>query len=256
MNLTLRGLSWRHVCCFMDDIIVFSKTYEDHKQHLQEVFDRLESVNMKLKSDKCNLAKNKLVYLGVTMASEGTKPNLKKVEVIQNFPVPKTVREVRRFLGMVQFYRNWIKSCREISKPIRDLLREDVKFKWTSACQEAFERLKTALTTAPVLRHADPDRPFYLQCDASEHSVGVILSQKDDKNKVYVIAYAGRALTDTEYSSYSVSEKELLAIIFGLSHSKHQIYGFKIYVVTDAECLRFCIPFPPRKIEEGDGQYI
>ena len=105
MNLTLRRLSWQHVCCVIDDIIVFSKYYEDHKQHLQEVFDRLMSVNMKLKSDKCNLAKDNLVYLGVTITSEGAKPNLKKV-VIQNFPVPKTVREVRRFLGMVQFYRN------------------------------------------------------------------------------------------------------------------------------------------------------
>ena len=167
----------------MDDIIVFSKTYEDLKQHLQEVFDRLESVNLKLKSDKCNLAKDKLVCSGVTITSEGTEPNLKKVEVIRKSPVPKTVRGVRRFLRMLQFYRNWIKSCSEISKPIRDLLRKDAKLKWTSACQEAFERLKTALTTAPVLRHADPDRPFYLQCDASEHSVGVILSQKDDKNE-------------------------------------------------------------------------
>ena len=251
MNLTLRGLNWRHVCCYMDDIIVFSLSYKEHKQHLQEVFDRLTAVNMKLKSDKCHLAKDQLVYLGVTINSEGTKPNMKKVEVIQNFSVPKTVKEVRRFLGMVQFYRNWIKSCGEISKPIRDLLKKEARFKWTKECQKAFEILKTALTTAPVLRHADPNKAFYLQCDACEYSVGAILSQKDDQNKEYVVAYAGRALTDTEYSSYSVSEKELLAIIFALSHFKHQIYGSKIYVITDAECLRFLYSIPAPKNRLG-----
>ena len=198
MNLTLRGLNWKHVCCYMDDIIVFSKSYDEHKQHLQEVFDRLTAVNMKLKSDKCDFAKDQLVYLGVTINSEEAKQYMKKVEVIQSFPVPKTVKQVRRFLGMIQFYRNWIKSCSEISNPIRDLLKEEAKFKWTDECQKAFEFLKSALMTAPILRYADPDRPFYLQCDAREYSVGAIRSQKNDQNKKYVVAYAGRALTDTQ----------------------------------------------------------
>ena len=92
---------------------------------------------------------------------------------------------------------------------------------------------------------------FYLQCDLSEHSVRAILSQKDHKNEEYVVAYAGRALTDTEVFSYSISEKELLAIIFGLSHFKHQTYGFKIHVVTDAQCFRFLYPIPAPKNRSG-----
>ena len=158
------------VSVYLDDILVFSHSLQDHLKHLRIVIERLVAVGLKLKPAKCHFVRAELEYLGHVITREGLKTNPRLVEAVREFPTPKNVHEVRRFLGLASYYRRFIQSFASIAAPLHYLTRREVQWLWTPKCESAFQRFKDLLVTAPVLA--------YPKTDASFHGLGAVLSQK------------------------------------------------------------------------------
>ena len=155
----------------------------------------------------------------------------KKIETILNYPPPKNAKGVKRFLGIIGYYCPFLRNFATVAYPLTKLLRKDVKFKWEKEEESAFQDLKSRLTKAPIPTYPDYSKEFFLACDASDVGIGAVLLQKG-KERLMPIAYASRTLNPTE-RRYSVTERESLAVIFGLKKFRHSILGFKIQVITD-----------------------
>ena len=182
---------------FMDDFSVYGDTYESCLEHLECVLERCEKSHLVLNWEKCHFMVTQGIVLGHIVSSKGIEVDKVKVKFIQHLPIPKSVKDVRSFLGHVRFYQRFNEGFNAISRPLCHLLSLDVPFEWTSQCQEAFDKLKGLLTTAPIIRSPDWSLPFELMCDASDHAVGAILGQRVDK-KPYVIYYASKTLNDAQ----------------------------------------------------------
>ena len=201
MECVLRGLTWQIALIYLDDVLIYSQTFEEHLQHLRLVFDRFREAGLKLKPSKCHFGQTKVNYLGHVITPEG---------------LPKTVKDVRAFMGLTYYYRKFIKGCAQIASPLHEVTKKGVKFIWTDACQDAFDTLKKALTEAPILAYPDFNLPFILATDASNDAIGMVLGQKQNGHEV-VISYAGRKLNAAE-RNYSVTEREALAVVDGVQH--------------------------------------
>lgn len=205
MEHVLRGLNWKTCLIYIDDIIIYSRTFEEHLTHLEEVFLRLRQANVKLKSSKCFFARDHVEYLGHIVSRDGIRPNPDKIRAVTEFPIPKNTKGVRSFLGLANYYRRFVKGFATIAAPLNHLLRKHVRFKWDANCQRAFDALKQALVTAPILAFPDFSLPFDLYVDASLDGIGMTLAQTQHGNEV-AIAYAGRDLTPAE-RNYSATER-------------------------------------------------
>jgi hypothetical protein len=201
---------------FVDDLNVHSENWEDHLQHLGAVLSRLREVNLKLNPGKCCFAAKSIVFLGHVVSREGTKPDPSKIDVVLCFPAPKTVTNVRSFLGLTGYYRKYIRAYSRMAGPLFELTKKDVMFVWDQNCQRAFDDLKRALVGAPVLVRPDFKGPFCLDVDWSTKGVGAILSQKEGRFK-RVIAYANKALTVAQRKFHPM-ERECYALIWGILH--------------------------------------
>ena len=177
------------------------------------------------------------MVLGHIVSEKGIEVDKPKIEVIENLNPPKIVREVRSFLGHVGFYRRFIKDFSKITKPLTDLLMKDVEFISNEKCIEAFNRLKQALISAPILQTPDWTKPFEIMCDASDFAIGAVLGQRKDK-KLHVIYYASRTL-DVAQLNYTTTEKEFLAVIFAIDKFRSYLVGSKIVVYTDHAAIRY-----------------
>ena len=238
LTTALKGLL--NTCCivYVDDILCFSKDLESHKRDLQLIFDRLEKAGLTLKTDKCQFAKPSVKYLGHILSAEGVTPNPEKIEIIKNYPRPANVKQVRQFLGLSQYYRRFQKNYSKIAKPLHSLTQKDVEWNWTEECQAAFEQLRTNLIEPPILAYPDLNKPFILTTDASDVSIGYILSQKDENSRERVIAYGGRALRQAE-KNYSVCDKEGLAVFCGFKAYNSYLYGNFTTVYTDNRAIKY-----------------
>ena len=212
MCKVLQGLNWKILLVYMDDIIIFSSTFEEHLDHLKQVFERLQEANLTLKPGKCKFAAEKVLYLGHQISENGIEVNTDKTAVITSFPPPKTQKQVRTFLGMCNYYRKFISNYSQIAAPMYSLLKADATFKWTEICERAFNTLKEALKNPPVLAHPDMRKPFIVSTDASTSGIGYILSQKDTKGKEHPVVYGGRSLRKHE-KNYGITELECLALV-------------------------------------------
>ena len=183
MSEILRGINWIHALVYVDDIVVFSRSLEEHQQHLQDVFDRLKEAGLKLKPSKCHFAAKKVTYLGHNFSKEGVPVDTSKTECVASFPIPKNRTDVRSFLGLATYYKRFVKGFSHIAAPLYKLLGESTKFEFTEECKTAFEKLKQALVAAPILRYPDFDKEFFLYCDSSDYSIGYILGQKDNEGR-------------------------------------------------------------------------
>lgn len=195
MANVLRDLNWKSVSVYVDDILIFSNSFEQHLKHLEQVFKRLKEANLKLQPTKCHFAVKKLKFLGHIISKNGIEVDPEKTKAMSEFPTPKTQKQVRSFLGMANYYRRFISNFAKIVTPLNALLSKEKKWEWTESSQNAFEILKDKLITAPVLSYPDPNRPFMLTCDASDTSVGYVLGQLNEENKEYVVAYGGKSLS-------------------------------------------------------------
>lgn len=226
-----------HAFAYLDDIIVLGETFEGHLTNLREVFRRLRVANLQLNPEKCQFCRKSLKYLGHVVTAEGIKTDPEKVESIQKFPTPRTVRDVRRFLGMASWYRRFVPAFSQIVTPLTRLLRKDVRFKWATEQEDAFAQLKTCLTESPVLTCPDFSQPFTLQTDASDRGLGAALTQCTGDYE-QVIAYASRTLSPAE-KNYSVTERECLAIVWGIEKMRPYLEGYHFTVITDHQSLRW-----------------
>ena len=237
MECVLRNLTYKICLIYLDDILVYSRTFEDHLCHLRQVFDRLRHANLRLKPSKCNFACPQVKYLGHVVSPEGIAPDDDKISAVRDFPRPHNVKTVRSFLGLANYYRRFIKDFAKIASPLNQLLRKDHKFVWTDSCEQAFKALKDALISAPILAFPDFTEQFHLYTDASNEGLGVTLGQIQNNREV-AIAYAGRDLNAAE-KNYSTTEREALAVIFGIKKFEPYLYGRKFILHTDHHSLKW-----------------
>ena len=232
MSQVFRGMTFKHLIIYIDDLLVYSKSFSDHLEHLQAVFDRLRGARLRLHPKKCNFALTEVMYLGHVLTTKGVKVDEKKIDVVKNYPVPKSVKDVRSFLGYVGYYRKFVRNFAAIASPLHALLKKENTFQWTNECQEAFENLRTAMTTTPVLMYADMSKPFILTTDASTSAIGYILSQTGDDGQEHPIAFNGRALRTNE-QQWCVSELEGLALVEAVKEYHAFLSNNKFVLYTD-----------------------
>ena len=237
MHNVFSDLIGKFVLVYIDDIIIYSRSLEEHLQHVTIVFDLISDVNIRLNPTKCDFFSEQLTFLGHIVSVEGIKPDPKKIVAIQNISQPKNTKEVQSFLGLANFYRRFIQNFAEKAKPLHEITRQKIKFKWEKSEQEAFDALKEALKSAPLRHHPDLNGPFILQTDASSIALGAILMQEEN-SKPYVINYNSR-LTNKAESKYTASELECLAIIWGIKINRHYLALSTFTVITDHKALQW-----------------
>ncbi|XP_073510768.1 uncharacterized protein [Phyllobates terribilis] len=243
MECCLGHRNFETVLLYLDDVIVYSKTYEDHLKHLAEVFEALASYGLKVKPSKCHLLKPKVQYLGHVVSADGVAPDPDKITAIKEWPSPSSVKEVRQFLGLVGYYRRFIPGFTKKAAPMQDLLigqsrkakNQKPPFKWEELEEESFCQLKMALTGDEILAYPDYSQPFILYTDASNIGLGAVLSQIQ-QGKERVIAYASRKLRRTERNpeNYSSFKLEFLAVVWAVTERfKHYLSSSRFTVYTD-----------------------
>ena len=183
MTHILRGLNFKSCLVYVDDILVFSSSFEEHLKHLDQVFSRLRSANLKLNPSKCDFVKEEIRYLGFVLSTKGVIVDQERVKAVKEYPIPKTEREIRSFLGMANYYRKFIPNYAKLAAPISSLLKKDVKFEWSCVCQTSFDSIKSALISPPVLAYPDTKKPFILTCDAFDFAIDYTLSQHNEKKQ-------------------------------------------------------------------------
>ena len=242
METVLRELIGKFCFVYIDDIVIYSQNDQQHLQHLREVFSRLHGAGLTLNLGKCNLFQRSLTFLGHEVSGEGIHTETKKIDSVLSFPTPSSVKDVERFLGIAGWYHRYIDRFSERAAPLNALKKKGTPWVWTSECQAAFEDLKQALTTAPVLMAPNFSLPFKVQTDASGIGLGAVLTQEIDGVE-RVIAYASRVLTAAE-RNYSVSERECLAVVWAVEKWRAFLEGRKFEVITDHSALAWVFNHP------------
>ena len=247
MENALGELHLQYCLIYLDDIIVFSRGPEEHLERLAKVFQKLSDVGAHLKPGKCSFFQPEILFLGHRVSALGVGTDSQKIEAIQKWPVPRTVTDVRSFLGFTNYYRRFIKGYAQVAKPLNKLIAgENAKKKkklvdWTEEHQKAFEELKAICSNPPILAFAKFDRPFILHTDASFTGLGAVLYQKQDDGTSRVIAYASRTLNKAE-SNYDAHKLEFLALRWAVCEQFHEyLFGGVFEVYTDNNPLTYIL---------------
>lgn len=227
-----------HVFVYLDDLLVVSQTFEEHLTHLMEVSTNLRKANLTINVEKSSFGLSRVKYLGYVVGHGTLQVDQEKIKAIEDFPVPKSIKQLRRFLGMTGWYRRFIQDFSTITFPLTEMLTKKKTFVWTDKAQEAFDQLKTRLTSAPLLIHPNYSKPFILQCDASTHGVGAVLAQKDDNGIEKPIAYMSHKLNKAQ-RNYTITELECLAVVMAIKKFRPYIEGLEFKVVTDHASLKW-----------------
>ena len=241
MSVVLQGYS-NFATAYLDDIMIFSATLEEHLEHLSMVFERLREHQLKLKLKKCSFLKGETHYLGFVISEDGIQPDQKKVEAIRTLPAPTCVREVRSFIGMCSYYRRFIPNFSKIAEPIVTLTRKYAHFKWSDVHQKAFEFLKDSLTSVPLLVYPDSKKPYTLFTDASDTCIGACLTQECDGD-LKPIYYLSHKLSRSQ-CKWSVVEKEAYAIHFALQKLDYYLHNAQFVIKTDHKPLKYLLESP------------
>ena len=223
---------------YLDDLVVYSGSWEEHLQHLHQVLSRLREAGLTAKPSKCQLAMDQCVYLGHVVGKGTVQPEMTKVEAVQCWPVPETKKQVRAFLGLTGYYRKFIPQYASIATPLTDLTKKfaPTNIMWSQECDRAFRKLKTVLCSSPILYSPDLGREFVLQTDASDRGVGAVLSQQMCDGEEHPIAYYSRKLLPRE-ERYSTVEKECLAVKLGIQAFRVYLLGRPFQIQTDHRSL-------------------
>ncbi|UYV76114.1 hypothetical protein LAZ67_13002577, partial [Cordylochernes scorpioides] len=235
MDNVLMGLKWNICLCYLDDIVVYSDTFEEHLERLSKVLSCLQQAGLTINPDKCLFGSTRIKILGHVVDKDGIQPDSEKVEAIKKFPVPKSVCDIQSYLGLCSYYRRFIKNFSKIAAPLQILLKKDQKFIWTQEQKDSFESLKKALMQKPVLGHFKESAITKLHTDASSYGLGAVLVQIQE-NQENPIAYASRTLSKAE-KNYSTTERECLAVIWAIGKFRPYLYGRPFEVVSDHHSL-------------------
>ncbi|KAL9252827.1 Retrovirus-related Pol polyprotein from transposon 17.6-like protein [Drosera capensis] len=227
MNKVFQPFLDQFVVVYFDDIVVYSKALEDHVEHLRQVFQVLRENELYVKREKCSFAQEETTFLGHVVGEGRIMMDKSKVRAIQEWEPPKKVSELRSFLGLMNYYRRFIKGYSSLAAPLTDLLKKNKTWDWDTRCQQAFNALKEAVMEEPVLALPDHTKSYEVQSDTSDFAIGGVLMQDG-----HPLAYESRKLNDTE-RRYTVQEKEMTAMVHCLRTWRHYLLGSKFVVKTD-----------------------
>ena len=225
------------IVIFLDDILIYSKNLQDHSDHVRRTLQILREHRLYAKVSKCEFFKQEVEYLGHVVTAAGIHPDQSKVQAVRDWKIPETVHDIRSFLGLAGYYRRFIPQFARIAAPLTELTKKTVPWRWSLREGEAFNALKDALLSAPVLQLADADKEYTVTCDASDYAVGAVLSQQYEDGE-HPVAYESRKMNNAE-QKYPTHERELLAVIHALRTWRHYLAGRKFKVVTDHYSLQY-----------------
>jgi len=228
------------VVVYLDDILIYSSDKAAHHQQVKEVLRRLRKHGLYAKPEKCEFDRDRVEYLGYIMSPDGLTMAADKVQVIRDWPEPRKVKDIQSFLGFANFYRRFIYNFSDIVVPLTRLTCKNAPFVFGEAQRAAFNFLKDAFSSAPILSHWIPDRPIIVETDASDYALVAILSIQLETGKVHPVAFHSRSFNPTELN-YDVHDKELLAIFEAFRIWRHYLDGsaLPIDVVTDHKNLEY-----------------
>jgi len=240
INDTLREHLDVFCSAYLDDILIYSNDLKTHKEHVAKVLQALEKAGLYLRYDKCEFHVQETKFLGMIVTQQGVKMDPAKVDTVVNWPTPKNVKDVQSYIGFANFYRRFIHGFSNILAPLTNLTKKDIKFQWTLRCQESFDNLKAAFTSAPILRSFDPNREVVVETDASDYVSAGVLSQCDDNNVLHPVAFYSKKHSETE-CNYEIYDKELMAIIRCFEEWRSELEGsaLPIKVLTDHKNLEY-----------------
>ena len=228
INHVLREFINNECVVYIDDILIFSTSLQEHINSITKIFKKLREFNLKIQLDKCSFFAKDSEFLGHLLTNKGIKPNPKKIQAIQTLKIPNTCKAIKSFLGITGYYRKFIKDYAKIAQPLTHCLKKDSKIDLKNPKYiAAFEKLKEIITRDPTLKYPNFNKKFCLTTDASQFAIGAVLSQNG-----HPIPYASRTLNEHEIK-YSTIEKELLAIIWSTKYFRPYLYGVKFLVRTD-----------------------
>ena len=235
MEMVLNGMQWEQLQVYLDDVIIFGRTYLIAMLNLIQVFMRFRKAGLKMKVKKCLLFQRQVSFLGHIVGRDGVRCDPAKLEAVADWPHPTNVTEVKSFLGFATYYRRFIAHFSTVASPLTNLTRKDVEFEWTSACERAFRRLKSSLLSAPILAYPRMEGQYILDTDASNTGIGAVLSQMQ-QGEERVIAYGSKTLSRSQ-RNYCTTYKELLAVVKFCRHFKPYLWGKPFIVRTDHASL-------------------
>ncbi|GFR03494.1 retrovirus-related Pol polyprotein from transposon 17.6 [Trichonephila clavata] len=226
METVLGGLSYEACLVYLDDIIIVGRSFEEHFNNIRRVLQKLKEANLKLSPSKCHLFRREVTYLGHIISAEDVRTDPDKISAVKNWKNPTDVHQLRSFLGLCTYYRKFVKDFSTFARPLHKLTEAKQKFIWTDECNNAFNKLKDALTLAPILAYPEAGKQFILDIDDQER----------------VIAYFSKCLSRPE-RNYCVTRKELLAIVKAVEHFHPYLYGRRFLLRTDHASLTWLLNF-------------
>jgi len=252
MESVLTGLTYDACLLYLDDGTVIGRTFQEQLGNLRKVFQRLWEAHLKLNPAKCQLFWKEVRYLGHIVSPSGVTTDPKKLEAVKSWPRPKDKHHLRSFLGLCMYYRRFISRFTDIAKPLTRLTEEKRTFEWSTEAETAFQALKRALCTAPVLDYPQPGERFIIDTDARNIGIGGVLSQVQDGGE-QVVSYLSKTLSKAE-RNYCVTRQELLAIVKTLEHFHNYLYGQEFHLCTDHSALTWLLNF--RNLEGQTARWV
>ena len=246
MDTILQGIP--SVICYINDIVVTGKSYEEHLKNLEAVLKRLSDEGMTAKRNKCSFMKESIEFLGHIIDSKGIHPSQAKLEAILNAPKPKNVQQLRSLLRLVNYYGKFVPQLASIFHPLNRLLGNGVKWQWSVECDKVLDKVKQELVSPRVLVHFNSELPVTLATDASPYGIGAVISHVYPDGSEQPIAFASRTLTSAE-RNYAQIEKEALSVVFGVKKFHQYLFGRKFSLVTDHKPKKAIPPLAAARIQ-------
>ena len=237
VEILLAGLTWESCLVYLDYIIVFSCTFEEHLGRLGSALSRIRNGSLKMKVKKCAFYAPQVKYLGHVVSKDSLRPDESKVSAVSNFSIPQDLTQLRSFLGLIGYYRRFIQDFSMHAEPLFHLSKKNVPFIWGHYQEKAFSCMKKALTSAPILQFPDFNLPFYIQSDASDKGFGAVLGQIHNGNEV-LVAYASKAVSSSQVNWSSI-EKEAFTTVWSMKYFRHYLYGRSFTIYTDHNPLKW-----------------
>jgi deoxyuridine 5'-triphosphate nucleotidohydrolase len=239
VNKILKEYLYKFALVYLDDIVIFSQTIEEHYEHIKLILKKLEEAELCINPNKCYFGYRSINYLGFVISDKGLETDPKKVDIIREWPEPRSVRQVQSFLGLCNYYRRFVESFSKIAKPLTEVIKgKEGKVKMNPGTLQSFNTLKNLLITAPILKLPNFDLEFILQTDASGTGIGAVLCQNHPGDpKESVVSYYSKKFSKSE-AHYAAVHKEAMAVVYSIEHYRHFLLGRKFTVVTDHAPLR------------------